>query len=166
MTPTERPTGPGPAIGDAQAQIDQIEQVVAVVNEIGHPRVKPIKKKLRRALARVGEGAAAGRSEEVIAKQLTADLGELRLATYQLLNTVVNQLRGSMRIKKREMSPDERKEAERLINGLGLFARAMHTMIRASRSDDEDTRQRAVELMNEAHAAMKETHAGQAPDAR
>lgn len=150
----ERPTGAGAPFNDPQAQIDQIEQVLAVLEEIGHPRIKPIKKKLRRALARVGEGAESGRSEEIIAKQFAADLRELRRATYELLNTVVNQLRGTVRMKKAEMSPAEREEAERLMNGLGLFARAMQKMISASRKDDERGRTRAVELMNEAHAVM------------
>jgi len=151
-----RPAGAGAPVNDPQAQIDQIEQVLAVLQEIGHPRIKPIKKKLRRALARVGEGAESGRSEEVIAKQLVADLRELRRATYELLTTVVNQLRGTLRVKKTELSPAERGEAERLMNGLGLFAKAMSKMTVATRKDDDAARDRAVEMMNEAHAAMKD----------
>ncbi len=42
------------------------------------------------------------------------------------------------------------------MNGLGLFARAMSKMTAATRSDDDAGRDRAVELMNEAHAAMKD----------
>lgn len=151
-----RPTGAGAPVNDPQGQIDQIEQVLVVLEEIGHPRIKPIKKKLRRALARVGEGAQAGRSAEVIAKQLATDLRELRRATYDLLTTVVNQLRGTLRVKKAEISVAERDDAERLMHGLGLFAKAMNKMSAASRADNDDARTRALELMNEAHAAMKQ----------
>lgn len=144
----------GPTSSDPHQQLDYIEEVVQLVNELGHPRVKPIKKKLNQAFAKLGEGVEAGHSAEDLAKDLATDLQELRRQTYDLLNTVVTQLRTHLRAQQSGMSPAEREEAKRLYKGLALFAQAMRQMGAASRNDDQGGREKAVAKLEEAEAAL------------
>jgi hypothetical protein len=143
--------GSAPAGEDAEAQLVYLRQVVTAFAVTGNPRLKPLGRKLDQAFARLAHGAEHGRDPQSLARDLDADVRALQIEVYELLLTILNQTRGTLRVKLQQgMPPPERADTERLQQSLGAFAQGLRRFLAASKKGDKQAVADATKAIEEA----------------
>ncbi|MEE8409920.1 MAG: hypothetical protein V3T05_09960 [Myxococcota bacterium] len=150
--------GDPPAGQDPEAQLTYLRKVVDAFQSTGNPRIRPIKKQLNEALLRLGGASERGVDPEELAKTFAGEVDALRLRTYDLLLTVVNQVRATLRLKlEKGMATTERIDTERLQKALALFSRGLRKTLLATKKRDTKAHDDATQILAEAGQVLEET---------
>ena len=147
------PEGPDP-----KAQLEYLRRVVDAFHSTGHPRLKPLRQKLDHALEELARGAKRHAAPEKLAREFAQEVAELKLQTYELLVTVVNQARATLRVKLRHiLPPEQRIDTEKLQKGLGLFSQGLRKALVGARKQDAAAQAEGKATLAEAAQLMTES---------
>jgi len=153
--------GAPPEGDDPEAQVQYLVRVVEAFQATGNPRIKPLRKKLDGMLERLAEGAESIESDdevEVLARELAVEINGMQRQTYELLLTVINQTRATLRVKlKRGMPSDERFDTEKLQKSLAAFAQGLRKMLAAAKRGDRQAHDDAAVELELAGKLLDET---------
>jgi hypothetical protein len=155
--------GAPPAGDDPEAQVEYLIRVVTAFQATGNPRIKPLRKRLDTMLERLAEGGErlAPEDEEGIqelATELATEVHGLQRQTYDLLLTVINQTRATLRVKlKQGMPPNERVDTEKLQKSLAAFAQGLRKMLVAAKKGDKQAHDEAARELEAAGRLLDET---------
>ena len=150
--------GAPPEGSDPEAQLSYLRRVVDAFHSTGNPRLRPLRQKLDLALADLARGTERNLDPEKLAGQFSAQVDELRLATFELLVTVVNQARATLRVKLHTiLPPGQRVDTEKLQKALGVFAQGLRKTLTAAKKADPQARQEGNRLLDEAGKLMDES---------
>ncbi len=138
----------GPPASDPESQLAYLKRMVQLFHRAPHPRVKALRRKLDAALIQLVEAAETGRSPAELAEELAGHIDALRSETFELLLTVVNQVRGTLRVRAKN-SPAE------LQDGLQLFSQALRKMVAAMRKGDLCGETEAQRQLDEAASLLE-----------
>lgn len=150
--------GDPPEGQDPEAQLTYLRKVVGAFQGTDNPRIRPLKKKLNEALLRLAGGSERGVDPQELAGKFSDEVDALRLQTYDLLLTVVNQVRATLRLKlKKGMAGAERVDTERLQKALALFSQGLRKTLLATKKSDSKAYDAAVQVLAEAGQVLEET---------
>jgi hypothetical protein len=150
--------GAPPEGQDPEAQLSYLKRVVEAFQATGNPRLKPLRQKLDQALLAVAQGAERNLDPEKLAQQFAREVDELRFQTFELLVTVVNQTRATLRVKLRQaLPPEQRVDTEKLQKALGLFAQGLRKTLTAAKKADPQASDEGNRLLDEAGKLMEES---------
>lgn len=143
--------GPPPEGNEPRSQLLYLQRVMEAFAQTAEPRVAPLKRKLQAAVTRLAQGTEREEEPEQVAARFGAEVARLRLESYELLLTLVNQVRATLRVQlARMMPPDKRIDSELLQKGLGIYAQGLRKLVTALKTDDESKRAEAHTLLDEA----------------
>lgn len=143
--------GAPPEGNDPEAQLSYLKTVVAAFHASGNPRIKPLSRKLDIALEDLARGGQKNDDPTKLAKQFAAQVDALRLQTYDLLLTVINQVRATLRVKlKQGMPPDERVDSEKLQEALGVFAQGLRKLLSSIKKGNSEGLAEGGKLLDDA----------------
>ncbi len=149
--------GTPPASGDPEGQLHYLRRVVDAFHQTGNPRLKTLRQRLDQALLELARGAERGADPDVLARGFAANVNQLQLQTFDLLTTVVNQARATLRVKLTQpLPPRERAEQEKLQKALGAFSQGLRKTLAAARKPDDAARDEANRLLTEAGQLMED----------
>ena len=150
--------GAPPAGSDPEAQLSYLKRVVEAFDSTGNPRLKPLRQKLDNAMIELARGSERNLDPEKLAKQFAREVDDLRLQTFELLVTVVNQARATLRVKLHQiLPPGERVDTEKLQKALGLFAQGLRKTLAAAKKADPQAKDEGNRLLDEAGKLMVES---------
>ena len=150
--------GAPPAGSDPEEQLTYLRKVVDAFHVTGNPRLRPLRQKLDLALEELARGTERNLDPERLAREFSAEVEELRLQIFELLVTVVNQVRATLRVKLHQsLPPDSRVDTEKLQKALGLFAQGMRKTLTAAKKADPQAREEGNKLLDEAGKLMEES---------
>jgi hypothetical protein len=160
MSPTNpfMALGAPPAGEDPEAQLTYLKQVVSAFAAAGNPRLKPLGKKLDQAFEHLASGAERGGDPEALARKLHAEVSALQIETYELLLTILNQARGTLRVRLQQgMPPPKRADTEKLQQALGGFAQGLRRFLSARKKGDAQAVREATKAIEEAGKLLAES---------
>ncbi|MBI3179417.1 MAG: hypothetical protein HYZ27_07125 [Deltaproteobacteria bacterium] len=147
-----------PEGNDPEEQLNYLKEVVHAFETTGNARVRPLGRKLEDALARLAVAGQRGGDPEKLARQFAQEVSELRLQAYDLLLTVINQVRGTLRVKLQQGMPGPRRgDSERLQKALAAFSQALRKALVAVKKGDRDAQTEADKLVSEASTLLDES---------
>lgn len=150
--------GDPPEGQDPEEQLTYLRKVVDAFQGTDNPRIRPLKKKLNEALLRLAGGSERDVDPEELANKFAGEVEALRLKTYDLLLTVVNQVRATLRLKlKKGMATTERVDTERLQKALALFSQGLRKTVLATKKSDSKAFDDATQVLAEAGLVLEET---------
>ena len=153
--------GPPPDGSNPEAVYAHLEQVLTTLEQCEHPRVRPLKKRIRQALSNAERAAGRGTPEEMVARKLAADGFALQVQTYQLVATVISEFR--VRVAKevaKGVRESERDQAAALQEFLEVFGKATAAMVGAMKRKDAQGAESARQRMAQAQAKLGQCFAG------
>jgi len=143
--------GAPPEGDDPEGQLRYLRQVMDAFSQTDNPRVKPLGRKLDVALEKMAKKSERGADPETLARELHAEVRALSLQTYELLLTVINQVRATLRIKlQRGMAGDERLKSEQLQDGLALYAQGLRKLLSAIKKGNQQGQDEGSEMLQRA----------------
>jgi len=150
--------GAPPQGSDPEAQLTYLKQVVGAFEQTGNPRVRPLGRKLEEALAQLARDSERGADPEKLARQFSAEVATLRHQAYDLLLTVINQVRATLRVKLQQGVPaPQRADTEKLQKALALFSQALRKTLNAAKKGDTAAQSEADHMLSEAGALLEES---------
>ena len=127
-----------------------LKKIVEAFEKSGHPRIKPMQKKLNQAIKELSLKAKT-KTPEQLSDLFTKRVDELRLQTFTLLQTVVNQVRGTLETQKHFFAAEDKSNRwEELRNSLALFAKGVNQFLKAKKTKNKDLETKAQQLIKEA----------------
>ncbi len=106
-------------------EVKALEEAIDIISRLDNPRVLPLRERFFRMLERVHLARKAGVDHEQLQAGYANDMQQLTHDTLRLMNTCLNQIRATMRIRP-ELTPDlSPTEAYEVRQGLGCFARGV-----------------------------------------
>ncbi|MBI5511775.1 MAG: hypothetical protein HY903_23715 [Deltaproteobacteria bacterium] len=161
-----RGIGAPPQGTDPEPQLAYLRRVVDAFHSTGNPRLRPLRQKLDDALEELARGAAKNLDPEKLAREFGARVTDLRLQTFDLLLTVINQVRATLRVKlQRGMPWSEKIDTEKLQQALGLFSQGLRKTLAAARKADPQAHDEGNKLLEEAGRMMAGVDRSQSPTA-
>jgi hypothetical protein len=150
--------GAPPETDDVREQLLYLERVLEAFQKTPHPRLKPLRRQLCKAIENLGLAVQRGDPPEEIARRFTDEARDLRRQTYELVLTVVNQFRATLRAKLQAgMAAPQRTDMELLQKGLREYAHAVRTMVSAMRNNDDQAAKAAGAQMELANALLNQS---------
>ncbi len=150
--------GTPPEGDDPEAQLSYLKGVVHAFELSGNARVRPMGRKLEDALARLAAAGQRGGDPEALAREFAGEVNELRQQAYDLLLTVINQVRATLRVKLQQGVPGpQRGDAEKLQQALAAFSQALRKGLVAVKKGDREAQKEADKLVAEASALLGES---------
>ena len=142
--------GAVPESNDAHAHLLYLKKVIQAFDKSGHPRIKPMQRKLNQAIKELAVKAKTKKPDE-IAKLFTQRVEELRLQTFSLLQTVVNQVRGTLQTQKTYFSAQDKSQRwEELNESLALFSKGLNQFLKAKKNKNKELEEKALVLIKSA----------------
>ena len=142
--------GASPENNEAHEHLLYLKKVVQAFDKSGHPRIKPMQRKLNQAIKELATKAKTKKPDE-IAKLFTKRVEELRIQTFSLLQTVVNQVRGTLQTQKAYFAADDKSERwEELNASLALFSKGLNQFLKAKKNNNKELEEKALALIKEA----------------
>lgn len=146
---------------DPEAQVEYLRSVVDAFHATGNPRIKPLRRKLDAMLARLADGAESASSEaelKALAEEAAGAVADLQRQTYDLLLTVINQTRATLRVRLQQgVPPNERLDAEKLQSSLAGFAQALRKMLSSAKKGDREGHDAAARELEAASRLLDDT---------
>lgn len=153
--------GAPPEGDDPEAQVQYLKRVVEAFAATGNPRIRPLRRKLDTMLERLAAGAERATGDQAVeslARAFAVEVSELQRQTYDLLLTVINQTRATLRVKlKQGMPADERVDTEKLQRALAAFAQGLRKMLVAAKKGDKRAHDEAARELEAAGRLLDET---------
>ena len=142
--------GASPENNEAHEHLLYLKKVVQAFDKSGHPRIKPMQRKLNQAIKELAVKAKTKKPDE-IAKLFTQRVEELRLQTFSLLQTVVNQVRGTLQTQKTYFSAQDKSQRwEELNESLALFSKGLNQFLKAKKNKNKELEEKALVLIKSA----------------
>ncbi|MEZ4271937.1 MAG: hypothetical protein R3C68_11065 [Myxococcota bacterium] len=147
--------GAPPPQDDLQGQLQYLIDIFSAFEACGHPRIKPVKRQLAKAMDGLIKRAEAGEDPQVYGEKLRRALCVLRVDALNLLVTVVNQVRSMLKVKRQgSMAPEQRHEVEGMERAFGVFVRGLRKFAAALKQNDAAAQTEAHQILEEARLAM------------
>ncbi len=142
-----------------EKQYEFLIELVQAFKTYEHPRLKPLEDKLRVSLQRVVKSAEASVSPDNLAAQFAEDLADLRLQTFELLLTVMNQVRASMKVALQSGGRlPGRLQMQDLERSLGTFSIGLRKAIHGYKKGDASQNEQANRLLIQALQVLTDGH--------
>ena len=142
--------GAPPESKDPKDTLLYLKSVVLAFEKSGHPRIKPMQRKLNQAIKELATKSKTKKPEE-IAKLFNKRTEELRLQTFGLLQTVINQVRGTLATQKKFFSAEDREHRwEELSESLKMFSKGINIFLKAKKAENKELEEKALGLIKEA----------------
>ena len=153
--------GPPPPGDEPEAQVAYLQGVLAAFEQTRHPRLKPLRRKLQRALKGLGSPQAQ-RDPARAAAQFARELQALRLQTFELVATLASQVRTALAAQhKGAPLPGD---VHTVDLALEEFGRGMRKAVVALRRGDARAEDEARELLRGAGERVRRREASGAHD--
>lgn len=147
--------GPPPASADPAAHLAYLKGLLDAFAQSTEPRIKPLKEKLESTLQSVARAVERGEATEVVATRFAKELTELRIAVYDLLLTVVNQVRATLRVQVPRSTPEaQRVKMDDLQQALGDFAQGLRKLVAALKKGDVAKQEEAIREVEKAGSSL------------
>jgi hypothetical protein len=136
-------------------QLAWLKRLIEVFHRAQDGRIKTLRRQLDDALVQLALGHEAGTDADELGRDFAARIERLRHDTFDVLLTIVNQVRGTLRAKLQGgMSKTARDEAERLQDGLQLFSKGLRQVLLAAQSGDAAAEAQGSRQLDEAARAL------------
>ncbi len=140
---------------ESRAQLSWLKRLVEVFHQAPDPRIKALRRQLDEALLRLSAGHEEREDPAELGRDFAARIERLRHDTFDTLLTIINQVRGTLRIKLAGGMPKAaRAEAERLQDGLSHFSRGLRQVLLGAQSGDAAAEQAGQKLIDQALRAL------------
>jgi len=148
--------GPAPPRSDPEAQLRYLESMLLAFKQSGHPRIKPVKKRVLKALATFTKQVESGRDPEVVGKALQKDIDAAKLQSFELVVSIVNEISAKLGIRaKGSIPPAEREAITQMREAMGDFSGALRKLVKAIKNKDTQAEEAAMELLNASAPKLK-----------